>query len=94
MANITVTITAIANNNTAISGATVKIYGEDGSQIASGTTDTTGAYAPVISSTDTFPAKWRFTVTKRGYAKAGGYVVFANGTTGSQNTYLQPDRRG
>lgn len=87
--SVTVTITVYDIDGDPLEGVSVVVYDKSGTGVAASTTNSSGVYAPSISTTDETPTnEWKVTVGKTGYFGAAVHLVFTDATTAAQTFYL------
>lgn len=87
--SVTATVTVKDPDGALLQGATVTVYDKSGTSVASSTTNSSGVYAPSISTTDETPTEqWKVTVSMTGYFNAAGFLIFTDATTAVYTAYL------
>lgn len=81
MPEVAVTVTCKDEDGFALEGASVKIYGANGSLLDADVTDASGVYTAAVTTAEAPPGRWRFRADLANYITTGGGLVFLSGTT-------------
>jgi hypothetical protein len=88
---VDVTVRVKDEDGFALEGATVKIYGANGSYIMADVTDASGVFAAAVTSSEAPPGGWSYRADLASYAPGGGGLVFTAATGAEAECALYQD---